>query len=105
MRIPAQQRSVAQTSGKLRFLLSTLDIDLSTNVDGGEQVVTLVRKQFEWVLARSLPSLFEETVYSQVRQRNRGESFVTYTARKTLLFQKLEKEGCPLPLLLVALSY
>eukprot|EP00971_Amphidinium_carterae_P288608 5730716-Amphidinium_carterae.1 len=99
-RVPVQQRGVqllAQTNGELRSLLSTLDLDLITEKDGGEQVLDFVPKQFEWVLVRSLPRLFEEAVYSQAGQRLKTESFVTYTARKTLLFQKLEKEGCPLP--------
>eukprot|EP00971_Amphidinium_carterae_P054280 1069277-Amphidinium_carterae.2 len=98
-RVPVQQRGVqllAQTDGELRSLLSTLDLDLITEKDGGEQVLDFVRKQFEWVLVRSLPRLFEEAVYSQAGQRLKTESFVTCTARKTLLFQKLAKEGCPL---------
>eukprot|EP00971_Amphidinium_carterae_P132214 2619058-Amphidinium_carterae.3 len=96
-KVPTQQRGVqllAQTSGELRSLLSTLDPDLITEKDGGEHVVDLVRKQFEWILVRSLPHLFEETVYNQAGQRLKTESFVTYnTARMTWLFQKLEKEG------------
>eukprot|EP00971_Amphidinium_carterae_P150467 2982975-Amphidinium_carterae.1 len=99
-RVPAQQRGIqllAQASGELRSLLSTLDLDEITNDDGGDRVIKFVQKQFQWVLVRSLPRLFEEAVYSQGGQRSRGETFVTYTARKMLLFQKLEKEGCPLP--------
>eukprot|EP00971_Amphidinium_carterae_P132038 2615470-Amphidinium_carterae.1 len=98
-RVVAAQRGVqliSQASGELRELLSTLDIEVFTGNDGGERVLQHIREQYSWVLQRSLPRLFEEAVYHTQGHRGRGESQLSYTAKKVMAFQKLDKAGCPL---------
>eukprot|EP00971_Amphidinium_carterae_P125652 2489114-Amphidinium_carterae.1 len=81
-------------SGELREHLSTLDIEVFTGNDGGERVLQHIRDQYSGVPQRSLPRLFEEAVY--LGHRGRGESQLSYTAKKVMAFQKLDKAGCPL---------
>eukprot|EP00971_Amphidinium_carterae_P260035 5159335-Amphidinium_carterae.6 len=89
---------MSQASGELRELLSTLDLDVFTGNDGGEQVLRHTREQYSWVLQRSLPRLFEEALYQTQGQRGRGQSQLSYTAKKVMSFQKLDKAGCLWPI-------
>eukprot|EP00971_Amphidinium_carterae_P263351 5224988-Amphidinium_carterae.1 len=98
-RVPPAQRGVqimSQSSGDLREMLSTLELDEIVGADGGEKILEFIKKQYEYVLTRSLPKLFEEAVYGGAGQKHKNDSYMTYTARKINLFRKLHLAGCPL---------
>eukprot|EP00971_Amphidinium_carterae_P161753 3206540-Amphidinium_carterae.1 len=77
-------------------MLSTLELDEIVGDDGGTKILDFIKKQYEYVLTRSLPKLFEEAVYGGTGQKHKNDSYMTYTARKINLFRKLHLAGCPL---------
>eukprot|EP00971_Amphidinium_carterae_P053825 1060073-Amphidinium_carterae.1 len=66
-------------------------------VNGGEKVYQLVHDTFEWALKRTLPRKLEACLYGSNGERQRGEGFLAYTARKLQQYRELETSGLALP--------
>eukprot|EP00971_Amphidinium_carterae_P104123 2062130-Amphidinium_carterae.2 len=99
-RLPLRQRGIAllsQTSGDLRALLSTLEVEELTSETAVETMVSLLETEFQWLLQRTMPQRFEAALFSVAGTRQRQESLLACTARKATLLRELGHSGLELP--------
>eukprot|EP00971_Amphidinium_carterae_P098314 1944818-Amphidinium_carterae.1 len=84
-KVPSQQQGLILLSvakGDLKLIINELTLDELTAYNGGERVYQLVHNTFEWALKRTLPRKLETCLYGSSGERQRGEGFLAYTARK-----------------------
>eukprot|EP00971_Amphidinium_carterae_P223113 4427204-Amphidinium_carterae.1 len=95
-----RQRGVAvlsQATGDLRTLLATMDLSELTNDHAVSLIRKLLRREFAWTLQRALPLKFEQALFAPAGQRQKNESFLSYTARKSTALRELAVAGLDLP--------
>eukprot|EP00971_Amphidinium_carterae_P220000 4367333-Amphidinium_carterae.1 len=83
--------------GDLKLIINELTLEELTATDGGEKVYQLINTTFEWALKRTLPRKLEACLYGSSGERQRGEGFLAYTARKLQQYRELESSGLALP--------
>eukprot|EP00971_Amphidinium_carterae_P186474 3701732-Amphidinium_carterae.2 len=95
-----RQRGIAllsQTSGDLRALLSTLEVEELTSETAVETMVSQLETEFQWSLQRTMPQRFEAALFSVAGTRQRQESLLACAARKATLLRELGHSGRELP--------
>ena len=86
------------SAGTLRELIDDLDTDQLLAEDSGQKVLEYITAQYqEFVNQYKMPTRIEECFYESDRYRKKGESMVTYIARRRTRFEKLKKEGWQIP--------
>eukprot|EP00971_Amphidinium_carterae_P138334 2741143-Amphidinium_carterae.1 len=96
----ARQRGVAvlsQSSGDLRTLLGTMELVDITSDGAVSLILKLLRREYAWTLQRALPHKFEQALFSSAGQKQKNESFLSYTARKSTALRELAVAGLELP--------
>eukprot|EP00971_Amphidinium_carterae_P190729 3784927-Amphidinium_carterae.1 len=81
----------------LKLIINELTLDELTDTNGGERIYQLVQSTFDWALKRTLPRKLESCLYGSSGERQRGEGFLAYTARKLQQYRELETSGLTLP--------
>ena len=86
------------STGTLRELIDDLDIDQLLHENSGKIVLDYILAEYqEFVDQYKLPTRIEECLYESDRYRKKGESMITYIARRRTRFEKLKKEGWDIP--------
>eukprot|EP00971_Amphidinium_carterae_P351671 6492222-Amphidinium_carterae.1 len=96
----ARQRGVAvmsQSSGDLRTLLGTMELVDITSDEAVSLILKLLRREYAWTLQRALPHKFEQALFSSAGRKQKNESFLSYTARKSTALRELAVAGLELP--------
>ena len=56
-----------------------------------------IRQVYAEYVEEALPRRIEQNFYDSNARRQKGETILTYTSRKTPLFNQLATAGCPIP--------
>ena len=80
------------STGTLRELIDDLDIDQLLDENSGKIVMDHILAEYQQFADQyKLPTRIEECLYESDRYRKKGESMVTYIARRRTRFDKLKK--------------
>eukprot|EP00971_Amphidinium_carterae_P031066 611384-Amphidinium_carterae.4 len=99
-RVPLKQQGVVlmtHLGGDLRTIAAELEISEVTGESCGEKIYALIEQTYQWTTIRNPPAKFEAALFSQSGQRSKGESLLSYTARKIALLKELKRAGVDLP--------
>ena len=99
--VPEQQGLLILDATKqgstLYTLLNEFTIDQLTAPTAGRMLYEHIRSIYREYIEQALPKRIEENFYSSSARRQKGETILTYTSRKTTLFNQLHSAGCALP--------